>query len=200
MIYRPAIRAWVALVIALGCNLLLWCHPHVFIDSTVQFIGSGQELRSIEIQWRFDEVYSASFFHDFKKPANNVYEGKALAKVKKDAFDDIAEDGYFTDLRVNNQKIPIKTVRNFGAKVDRGWLLYSFTIDVVAPTPAGSTIDLDFFDNEYFIAFYEFDPKQLSLSNLPSDSQTKVGSKTVNVQAWGKVQISVASLKIGNSQ
>lgn len=170
-----------------GLPFSLLAHPHVFIDSSLSFVGTGHNPEHLRIEWRFDEIFSASVFADFPKPKSGIYEGKQLAKLKDGYFDNLKDYGYFTRLFVEGKSIPVRLVSDFAARVEGASVVYGFTI-AIDPDLLKSKLVVCFFDQSFFVAFNKMELQQVRLDNVDPSWQLRLVEVLLNSQGWGPIK------------
>jgi ABC-type uncharacterized transport system substrate-binding protein len=129
-------------------------HPHVFIDYRVSVLCRANRIAAVRISWTFDEMYSASLFHDYTSRPRGPLSAADIAELRKDAFQDVAENHYFTDLTLDGKPLPVTKVTDFEASYDGRKMTYRFTVPLgLAPAPGANILDIDSFDTEFYIDF-----------------------------------------------
>lgn len=106
----------------------------------------------IEVAWRFDELYTQAMLPDYLKKGEKQLSAKAVRQLHDDVFRFLGEFHYYTDIAVNGAPLlPVKA-EGFTARVDRGVLVFAFTVPLAKPVAAG-TLELLGFDPEYFVEY-----------------------------------------------
>lgn len=125
--------------------IILFAHPHVFIEAHVSV-----EEDKTWIVWSFDEMSSSLLMSDYDKNKNNVLEENEIAFLKKDHFDALAPYSYFVHLAdsKSDEEKPFTRVEDFTATFEDHKLVYLFSI----PTPKLKTYELRFYDGEMYVA------------------------------------------------
>ena len=70
-------RAVASMLFALCAAPALWAHPHVFIDSSLEFEMSGRDCVGIVVSWTFDVVFSADIIGQFDKDRDGAFDEAA---------------------------------------------------------------------------------------------------------------------------
>jgi ABC-type uncharacterized transport system substrate-binding protein len=129
-------------------------HPHVFIDYTVTILCGADRITGVRIAWTFDEMYSASLFHDYTSRPKGPLSAADIAELEKGAFQDSAEDHYFIDITFGAKALPVTRATDFDASYDGRRMTYRFTIPVdLAPGQRTGILDVASFDTEFYIDF-----------------------------------------------
>ena len=151
---RPSIRSLVltaSLAVALTAPLPLSAHPHSWIDLETRLIfNDAGRLEAIELDWLFDEFYTAFIAEEFV--AAGIEPSAFLTEVAVDNLANLREYDYFTDLRQGEQQLALAEVRSYetGLEGERLWL--NFVVPLAAPAdPADGAFTLAVFDPTYYI-------------------------------------------------
>ena len=144
-------------IAALVCSCIgLWClpagaHPHGWIDvqSTVVFDGEGR-VTALRLDWLFDDVYSVFVLEEVVtdgRPPDEV-----LEEIARQDLQNLSEYGYFTDLRVDGDRVETGVVEQFeiGMRGYRLWL--QFTVPLSDPVdPRIQEVVFGIYDPTYFL-------------------------------------------------
>ena len=136
-------------------------HPHVFIANKIQVIFDEKGVAGFKVSWAFDEMFSAMIAQDFDADKNGRLNENEIKTIKEKAFAYIAPHNYYINIKINGEDFPIKFVRDFTARLEKGNLFYDFTIPChVTALAAPKTILVSPYDKEYYSALYftEKDP------------------------------------------
>jgi ABC-type uncharacterized transport system substrate-binding protein len=129
-------------------------HPHVFIDYAATILCRGDKIVGVRIAWTFDEMYSASLYHDYTGQPKGKLAPADIVKLRDEAFKDSAEEHYFTDIVWNGKPLLVAKVTDFDASYDGRRMTYRFTVPLeVVPARGPNTLDIDSFDTEFYIDF-----------------------------------------------
>jgi ABC-type uncharacterized transport system substrate-binding protein len=144
----------VAAALAAGPIASAVAHPHVWIDYAATIQCQGDTITGVRIAWTFDEMYSASLFHDYTSRPKGPLAAADVAELEKGAFQDTAEDHYFTDIVLDGTARPVTRVTDFDASYDGRKMTYRFTVPLaVKAGPGAHSLDIDSFDTEFYIDF-----------------------------------------------
>lgn len=128
-------------------------HPHVWIDA-LTFLGvKDGRLETVRVQWAFDEFFSSVLFTDFDKDGDGTFNDEEIAVLRAGAFAGLSEVGFFTDLRVDGERVAWDGFRNFGVAVsETGIVAYSFSLDLPNPVDLKeSNVSLSLYDPDYYV-------------------------------------------------
>jgi ABC-type uncharacterized transport system substrate-binding protein len=128
-------------------------HPHVFIDYSATVLCRHDKVVGVRLAWTF-EMYSASLYHDYTGQPKGPLTPADIAKLNKEAFQDAAEEHFFTDIVLNGKALPVTKATDFSASYDGRKMTYRFTVPLdLAPAPGVNTLDIDSFDTEFYIDY-----------------------------------------------
>lgn len=106
-------------------------HPHVFMDTKVEFEFGPSGMKGIWVDWLFDEIFSATVKMDFDSDKDNQFSPSEVKEIKESAFANLKNFDYFTYITVGAQTTSAKTVTSFTAKLKKNRLHYRFFIPFV---------------------------------------------------------------------
>ena len=131
-----------------------FAHPHIFIDTRLDFLFDEKGIAGIIEEWTFDDMTGAMTFEDFDKNKNGKFEPNEIAKVKKEAFDALKEFGYFNNIIIEGKIFKVKYIKNFKVFSRKGKLVYSFLVPChVVATKANKKISVSLSDPTIFTDF-----------------------------------------------
>lgn len=145
-------RLSLALLIAIGAALPALAHPHVWIDAVVTFVFKDGRIVAIRQDWTFDEMFGDAIVGQFDTNKDKKFDTKELAALEQGAFANLREFDYFSHLSVDDKAVPTKAVQGFAARVEKGRLVYSFTLPVEPGIdPSKGRVALGLYDPSYFV-------------------------------------------------
>jgi len=106
----------------------LWAHPHVFVESRLEFQMLGRDCVGIRVEWDFDKVFSAGVIGQFDVDRNGVFDAKETEQVRSKAFSNLKKYGYFTFLRKGSARSYPDRVEDFTVRQKDGVVTYGFRI------------------------------------------------------------------------
>ena len=129
-------------------------HPHVFIDYAATVLCQGDKIVGVRLAWTFDEMYSASLYHDYTSQPKGPLTPADIARLHDEAFKDSADEHYFTDIVFNGKPVPVSQPTAFTASYDGRKMTYRFTVPLaLSPAAGDNVLDIDSFDTEFFIDY-----------------------------------------------
>jgi ABC-type uncharacterized transport system substrate-binding protein len=129
-------------------------HPHVFIDYTATILCHDEAITGVRLAWTFDEMYSASLYHDYTSRPKGPLSAADIAQLRTGAFQDTAEEHYFTDISLDGKPLPVTQVADFDASYDGRKMTYRFTVPLaIHPGHGDSIVEIASFDTEFYIDF-----------------------------------------------
>ncbi len=144
-------------------------HPHVFMDTQVEFRFGEKGLEGFWVEWLFDEIFSAGIKMDFDLDYNNAFSEPEIKELEKGAFSNLKNYDYFTYVTVGDDKHPVREVSSFHAELRKNRLVYRFFVpytvhaDIKARTLRVAVYDKSFYCD---IAFQKRHPVQLTGGDL----------------------------------
>jgi len=111
-------------------SLNISAHPHVFIDCGISFEFNKNRLNLINIEWTFDEMFSAMIFTDYDIDRDKKFTGMEKKSVRKNMFNNLVNFNYFISAKCGNVKIPVKKIHKFDVKNVKGKVQYIFSAEL----------------------------------------------------------------------
>ena len=153
-------------------------HPHMFIDCKLTLKFDNKGLHCLQHKWHFDKMSSSMILRDFDKDGDGNLDKKEVASLKKDMFDNLKKQNYFTYIGIDKQRFEVKHIQDFNAQIINRKLVYEFT----APCRVNAT-------NSYKkVRISIFDPTYYSQVKLSKDDLKLQGKDALEI----KMQISKA--------
>jgi ABC-type uncharacterized transport system substrate-binding protein len=138
----------------LGAVMPASAHPHIWIDYSATILCRNDTITGVRIAWTFDEMYSASLFRDYTSKPKGPLTAADIAELRKDAFQDTAEQHYFTDIVLDGKPLPVTRAADFDAAYDGRKMTYRFTVPLdLKPGTSANNLEIDSFDTEFYIDF-----------------------------------------------
>lgn len=134
-------------------------HPHVFIAARLSVVAdaSGQ-IAALDVDWTFDEMYSAYVTADMPKDKAGKPSAEALATLARQMLVNLAEWRYFTEF-VRLETGDIADNQNFGTpgepavRLDSKGLAIAFRLPLAAPLlPDGQRLLIRQYDPSFYVA------------------------------------------------
>jgi ABC-type uncharacterized transport system substrate-binding protein len=139
---------------AVCCPVAVNAHPHVMVEANLEIMrndaGEAIELRHV---WRFDELFSTTVVLDFDANGNNAMEPDELAKVSETVSKSIAEQEYFTEVRVGDDAVEYKPPKRIMVDYIDGQVLMFFALGFEKPIKmTGLPLKVAVSDPTYYVA------------------------------------------------
>ncbi len=129
-------------------------HPHVFITYSASVIFGERDIAGLRLTWTFDEMYSGMIRTDYTAAKTGAVTPADVRTIEKEAFSNLANYGYFLDIKINDQPVRVTKVKDFDVKFVDHRAVYQFTVPLdtsSARTP--NVVEIGVFDREYYIEF-----------------------------------------------
>ncbi len=107
-------------------------HPHVWIDlrSQLEFDGYGR-VTGLEIDWTFDEFYTAFVITEFGGP--EAMDEETLTGIGRENLTNLREFDYFTEFLVDGAVQPLAAPETFEMGLEDGKLRLRFSVPLERP-------------------------------------------------------------------
>jgi len=149
----PSIRRVMSTLafMSLASTAALWAHPHVFIDSRLEFEVRGKDCVGIWVEWTFDPVFSADVIGQFDKNHDGIFDQTENETVQSKAFSNLKKYGYFTFLRKGETRSFPEAVESFQASQRDGRAIYRFRVPLEGKGFSGN-FSVATFDSTFYCA------------------------------------------------
>jgi ABC-type uncharacterized transport system substrate-binding protein len=145
-------------------------HPHAWIDLRTRVIMNDQGLvAALELDWLFDDFYTALIAEEF------VQEGRPssefLTEVANTNLANLAEYDYFTDVRLDGERLRLGEVTRSetGLRDKRLWL--RFEVPLVEPVdPDLGRLTFAIYDPTYYIEILYLEGEPVAFSGPGTDA------------------------------
>ena len=148
-------------LLAVICPAAAWAHPHVWIETRAAFDFDHAKLVAVDVDWLFDEMFSAQLIEDFDKGKKGHFDAADIAELQSQVLPGYADFGYYTHVRLDGKEQKIARTGNFQASLENGQVRFRFTAYLPSPLdPAAHKVDAGFYDETFFVdlAFTPHDP------------------------------------------
>lgn len=127
-------------------------HPHGWIDMSVRIVTDDQNRAvALDQTWRMDPFYSLIVFDELSRVTDATFE-QGLDQLGHDIRDNLAAQGYFTELRLDGEPLALGEVSDYTTLERDGRLVYMFTLPLAEPAALdGATLEYQIFDPTYYI-------------------------------------------------
>jgi ABC-type uncharacterized transport system substrate-binding protein len=103
-------------------------HPHVFMDTRVDFQFNEEGLDGFWVEWHFDEFFTSGILFDFDSDKDKKLSDQEVKEIEKGAFSNLKNFDYFTYAIAQGEKSAVKSVKHFQAEMKDGRLIYRFYV------------------------------------------------------------------------
>ncbi|GAU09724.1 hypothetical protein DPF_2455 [Desulfoplanes formicivorans] len=151
-------------------------HPHVYVDARVDVIFDDAGLSGFRVTWVFDEMFSNMIAFDFDTNGNGRFDAGEVEGVRKGAFSNLREFGYFTRIRIGGKPFAVQFVKDFSATLHDGVMTYAFFIPChVRAAATVKKIRLSMYDDTYYtdIALASDPVKMVGAERFGADWEVK---------------------------
>jgi ABC-type uncharacterized transport system substrate-binding protein len=127
-------------------------HPHVFISDAMTLIFDDRDIAGLRLSWSFDEMYSSMIKTDYVHGRDPT--PAEIKSIEKENFSNLANYGFFLDIKINDQPVKFQEVRDFTAKLQGNRVVFEFTVPLVTvERKETNIIEAGVFDPEYYVEF-----------------------------------------------
>jgi ABC-type nickel/cobalt efflux system permease component RcnA/ABC-type uncharacterized transport system substrate-binding protein len=116
----------------LGWGCLACSYGDIKVLTYVYLNVSNNTLKSVDVEWTLDPMFSQMVLGDFDLNRNGKFETSEKYEVYK-AIEPMNEVGFFIRPTLNNRKIWLKELNNFTVRQEKGLVVYRFTIPANEP-------------------------------------------------------------------
>jgi ABC-type uncharacterized transport system substrate-binding protein len=121
-------KTFLAALILFSFAAALTAHPHMSLESSLEFELKGKECVGIRAEWVFDSVFSANIIGQFDSNRDGKFSPAENEAVRKGAFSNLFNYGYFFLLMKGGSRVSPKKVEAFEASQREGTLVYRFRV------------------------------------------------------------------------
>ncbi len=130
---------------------LLQAHPHMSLESRLEFEFDGTACSGFWVDWTLDPFFSASIIQENDLDRNKRFDAKENVRVHDTAFVNLRKFGWFTYIRTGNTRLSPEKVERFEASIKADRLVYRFFVPL-AGRKLGTDFSVAIFDSTYFCA------------------------------------------------
>ncbi|QQO10339.1 DUF1007 family protein [Breznakiella homolactica] len=141
----------IAAVLFLLAPVFVFAHPHMFLESKVEFEYSGEECTGFWLEWTFDPYFSASIIQECDKDRNKRFSAEEAEYVYSYGFINLRKYGYFIYLRSGDNRVNPEGVEQFTPSIRNDRLVYRFFVNLKGKG-YGKDFSVAIFDSTYFCA------------------------------------------------
>jgi ABC-type nickel/cobalt efflux system permease component RcnA/ABC-type uncharacterized transport system substrate-binding protein len=131
-----------------------WAHPHVWVDAASEVIFDDKgRITAFRHHWRFDEAFSAYALQGLDTNRDGAYSAAELEPLAKENVESLSEFDFFTFLSVGGYLAAFAAPSDYYLDFNDDRLFLHFTLPLARPLFSKSTMRLEVYDPEYFVAF-----------------------------------------------
>ena len=150
------LRPW-ALFVALTLPLApagARANPDVWVETTITVAFDNQQVSGLEIAWAFDDFYSAHTIQTYDLDGDGTLNPLEVGNLRAEAFDPLSRADYFVHIWSGEEKRDGFDVDRFGARIERGQLVYEFSVGLTPPLdPQAEPVTFSLYDREILVDF-----------------------------------------------
>lgn len=143
------------LLLALVCLLAphaAQAHPHVLIDAHMVVLFDKGLIRTLQMGWKFDPVYSGSLVGDFDTNKDGQLSPAEMAAIEKEAFHDTQALRYLTHAKVDGRMVDWPKATDFKVMALKDSLVYAFKLTLPAPVnPRQQAFQIAAYEESFYI-------------------------------------------------
>ena len=134
--------------------IVVYAHPHVFIECELTVIFDDNGLLGFHNQWTFDKMFSENILYETipeYQPGQLTLSPTDIDNIQKGAFNYLSHSNYFTHIIDHANKVEAIQAQDFVAKLSANQLIYEFFIPYSIPSDDHSqTVTVSIFDSSYY--------------------------------------------------
>jgi len=140
-------------LIILLLPILSLAHPHIFIDTKLDFTTKNNKVDKLQVSWIFDDMNSQILMMDFDTNRDKKLDKKETQKFLKTYFNKLSKNRPFIHVKVAGKNVSLtKHISPFSIKYKNNLLVMNFTVDF-KKIKQTKTIDIGFWDETNYTAF-----------------------------------------------
>ncbi len=140
-------------------------HPHVWIETHANFVFEKGALTAIDLDWLFDEIFSADMIEDFDHGKKGRFDDKDAGELEKQVLPGYRDFAWFTHVRVDGKEVTIVKVGNFKPTLEKGQVRFRYTLYLPQPVdPTKHRLEVGLYDETFFTDLGLSDKAPLTLS------------------------------------
>ena len=146
-------------------------HPHVWIETRADFVFDHDKFIGVDVDWLFDEIFSAAMVDDFDHGKKGHFDDKDIADLKQQVLPGYADFAYFTHMRIDGKDVKIAKVENFTASLEKGQVRFKFRALLPVPPapvdPQKHKIEVGLYDETFFVDLGLSDKNPIGFVGVP---------------------------------
>lgn len=131
-------------------------HPHVFVDSTSDYIvDDNRNMTAVRHHWTFDPAFSAYAIQGLDTDGDGTYSREELTDLAKENVESLADFEFFTFMESNGSPVAFEAPVDYWLDYDGTQLTLNFTLPLTEKLPLkGSAASVQVYDPTIFVAFF----------------------------------------------
>ncbi len=163
------LRALIAALLLVLAPAAALAHPHVWVDSASEVVFDDKgRIIAIRHHWRFDEAFSIFALQGLDADRDGSYSTEELEPLARENVESLSDFDFFTFLSVGDYQAGFAAPRDYYLELDGDRLILHFTLPLAQPFFSRSTVLLQVFDPEYYVAFSLPNDEAVRLVDAPS--------------------------------
>jgi tRNA threonylcarbamoyladenosine biosynthesis protein TsaE len=128
-------------------------HPHVWIETKAAFNFDHGKLIAVDLDWLFDEIFSAQMIEDFDHGKKGHFDAMDAAELEKQVLPGYGEKefGWFTHVREDGKEVTFARAGNFKPTLENGQVRFRFTLYLARSLdPIRHKVEAGLYDPTFF--------------------------------------------------
>lgn len=163
-----------AALLCLAASGLAQAHPHGWIDLRMRLVVDDEgRLTGLHQSWRMDPFYSLVVLEELGRAGGEGGLDAALDQLGSEIRDNLVPYGYYTELRLGDDKLTFDSVNDYTVLERGGRVEFIFLLPLAEPQPlAGQVLSYQVFDPTYYIEMVHEDE-----NGVPAEDSLRVGGE-----------------------
>jgi ABC-type uncharacterized transport system substrate-binding protein len=123
------------------------------VEYTLELLVGARGPEGIRLTWAIDRDASEVLLDLFDADRNGALSPAEVRRLEGHVRQEQGRSGFFTAITLDGDAVPTPAPQGFGATVDKGRLIYRFTLPIRSTGAPRGTVDVVVDDPNYFIAF-----------------------------------------------
>lgn len=150
----PRFREILAAILMCLAPATALAHPHEWIDVAAEILFDPQgRITAIRHHWRFDEGFTAFALQGLDTDGDGLYSADELKPLAQENVDGVKDYDYFTVVSVGDYQAGFAPPTDYELELDGDRLTLHYTLPLAQPLMTKSSVLVQVYDPEYFIAF-----------------------------------------------
>ncbi|MDR5893194.1 MULTISPECIES: DUF1007 family protein [Halomonas] len=161
-------------LLCLTASGLAQAHPHGWIDLRMRLVVDDEgQLTGLHQSWLMDPFYSLVVMEELGRAGGEGGLDAALDQLGSEIRDNLVPYGYYTELRLGDDKLTFDPVNDYTVLERGGRVEFIFLLPLAEPQPlAGQALSYQVFDPTYYIEMVHEDE-----NGVPAEDSLRVGGE-----------------------